>query len=271
MNTLANSSSSTRRQKFVVIGGTGLIGKPIVEKLRSLGHEVVAASPSQGINSVTGEGLATALAGAHTVIDVANSPSFEDQAVLDFFERSTRNLLAASAAAGVRHYVALSVVGTERMLQSGYFRAKLAQESLIKTSPLPYTLVRATQFFEFAGGIAYVATEGQTVRLPSALMQPIAAADVSAAVADAALAAPLNGMVEVAGPELIPQDVFVRRFLQTSGDVRTVITDPAALYFGNIPVNDQTLTPGSNPRLGVTRYTDWLAKQAALKAISTSA
>ncbi|MEZ0216722.1 MAG: SDR family oxidoreductase [Rariglobus sp.] len=271
MNTQSVSSSSANLQKIVVIGGTGLIGKPIVEKLRSLGHEVVAASPSQGINSVTGEGLATALAGAHTVIDVANSPSFEDQAVLDFFERSTRNLLAASAAAGVRHYVALSVVGTERMLQSGYFLAKLAQESLIKASPLPYTILRATQFFEFAGGIAHVATERQTVRLPSALMQPIAAADVSAAVADAVLAAPLNGMVEVAGPDLLPQDVFVRSFLQTTGDARTVITDPAAFYFGNIPVNDQTLTPGANPRLGATRYTDWLAKQAAVRAVSSPA
>lgn len=271
MNTPSTPASPVNFQKIVVIGGSGLIGKPVVEKLRGLGHEVVAASPSQGINSVTGEGLATALAGAHTVIDVANSPSFEDQAVLEFFERSTRNLLAASAAAGVRHYVALSVVGTERMLQSGYFRAKLAQESLIKASPLSYTLVRATQFFEFAGGIAHVATEGQTVRLPAALMQPIAAADVSAAVADAALAAPLNDMVEIAGPELIPQDAFVRSFLQTTGDARTVVTDPAARYFGNIPVNDRTLTPGANPRLGATRYADWLAKQAPAQSVSSQA
>jgi uncharacterized protein YbjT (DUF2867 family) len=271
MNTPSITSSPVNLRKIVVIGGTGLIGKPIVEKLRSLGHEVVAASPSKGINSVTGEGLAAALAGAHTVIDVANSPSFEDQAVLDFFERSTRNLLAASASAGVRHYVALSVVGTERMLQSGYFRAKLAQESLIKASPLPYTIVRATQFFEFAGGIAYVATEGQTVRLPAALMQPIAAADVSAAVADVALTAPLNGMIEIAGPDLIPQDAFVRSFLQTIGDARTVVTDSAARYFGNIPVNDQTLTPGVNPLLGSIRYADWLAKQASAKAVSVRA
>lgn len=271
MNTPSNPSSPVNHQKFVVIGGTGLIGKPIVARLRELGHTVVAASPSQGINSVTGEGLAAALTGAHTVIDVSNSPSFEDQAVLDFFERSTRNLLAASAAAGVRHYVALSVVGTERMLQSGYFRAKLAQESLIKASPLPYTLVRATQFFEFAGGIAHVATAGQTVRLPTALMQPMAAADVSSAVADAALAAPLNGMVEVAGPELIPQDAFVRSFLQATGDARAVVADPAAPYFGNIPVDDRTLTPGANPRLGATRYSDWLAKQVAARAVSSPA
>lgn len=271
MNTNSSAASSTNRQKFVVIGGTGLIGKPIVEKLRDLGHAVVAASPSQGINSVTGDGLAAALAGADTVIDVSNSPSFEDAAVLAFFERSTRNLLAASSAAGVSHYVALSVVGTERMLQSGYFRAKLAQESLIQASSIPYSIVRATQFFEFAGGIAHVATDGQTVRLPSALMQPIAASDVSAAVTDVALAAPLNGMVEVAGPELIPQDVFVRDFLNATGDTRTVVADPAARYFGNIPVNDQTLTPGANPLLGATHYTDWLAKQVPAQAVSAQA
>jgi uncharacterized protein YbjT (DUF2867 family) len=261
----------TASLKFVVVGGTGLIGKPIVSHLRDLGHTVVVASPSQGINTVTGEGLAAALAGAHTVIDVSNSPSFEDAAVLDFFKNSTRNLLAASTAAGVRHFVALSVVGTERMLQSGYFRAKLAQESLIQASPLPYSLVRATQFFEFAGGIAHVATEGHTVRLPSALMQPIAADDVSAAVTRIALAAPLNGMVEVAGPEPIPQDVFVRDFLNATGDARTVVTDPAALYFGNIPVNDHTLTPGANPILGATRYTGWLAKHVASRAVSLPA
>jgi len=263
MNTNTIPSAPPRnRRKIVVIGGTGLIGKPVVEQLRRLGHEVVAASPSLGINAVTGEGLSAALAGAHTVIDVANSPSFEDQAVLDFFERSTRNLLAAGTAAGVRHHVALSVVGTERMTASGYFRAKLAQESLIQASPLPYTILRATQFFEFAGGIAHVATEGRTVRLPPALMQPIAAADVSAAVADVALASPRNGRVEVAGSESIPQDVFVRRFLETTGDTRTVVTDPAAPYFGNIPVDDQTMRPGAHPRLGETRYESWLAAYA---------
>lgn len=271
MNTQSSSASSANRQKIVVIGGTGLIGKPLVTRLRDLGHTVVAASPSQGVNTVTGEGLAAALAGAHTVFDVSNSPSFEDAAVLDFFERSTRNLLAAGATAGVSHYVALSVVGTHRMLQSGYFRAKLAQESLIQASPLPYSIVRATQFFEFAGGIAHVATEGQTVRLPSALMQPIAAADVSAIMADIALAAPLNGMIEAAGPDLIPQDAFVRSFLEATGDARTVVTDPSARYFGNIPVNDQTLTPGTNPLLGATHYTDWLAKQVPARAVSSPA
>jgi len=265
MNTTTVSNSSGIRQKIVVIGGTGLIGRGVVEHLRRLGHDVVAASPSKGINAVTGEGLAAALAGATTVIDVANSPSFEDEAVLTFFEQSTRNLLAASAVAGVRHYVALSVVGTERMTQNGYFRAKLSQESLIKASPLPYTIVRATQFFEFAGGIAYVATQGTTVRVPAALMQPIAAADVSTAVADVALATPLNGMVELAGPESIPQDAFVRRFLETTGDARTVVTDPAAGYFGNITVDDQTMRPGVNPLLGAIRYESWLAASAAKK------
>ncbi len=248
--------------KFVVVGGTGLIGRPVVAHLLSLGHTVVVASPSQGINTVTGEGLPAALAGAHTVIDVSNSPSFEDAAVLDFFTCSTRNLLAAAQAAGVRHFVALSVVGTERMTASGYFRAKLAQESLIKAAALPYTIVRATQFFEFAGGIAHVATEGQSVRLVSALMQPIAAADVSAAVGEIALAAARDGTVEVAGPESIPQDEFVRRFLAAARDPRTVITDPTAFYFGNIPVDDQTMRPGPNPRLGATRYETWLAAYA---------
>jgi uncharacterized protein YbjT (DUF2867 family) len=256
MNIKTNSQSSL---KFVVIGGTGLIGKPVVARLRDLGHTVVVGSPSQGINTVTGEGLAAAFAGAHTVIDVSNSPSFEDAAVLDFFTRSTRNLLAAARTAGVRHLVALSVVGTERMTASGYFRAKLAQESQIKDSSLPYTILRATQFFEFAGGIAYVATTGSNVCLAPALMQPIAAADVSAAVVGVALGAPRNGTVEVAGPESIPQDAFVRRFLETTRDTRTVITDPAAGYFGNIPVNDQTLRPGANPLLGATHYETWLA------------
>src|SRR5712672_1732776 len=218
--------------KIVVIGGTGLIGTKVVKKLRDKGHEVVAASPSKGINSVTGEGLAQALAGAQVVVDVANAPSWEDKAVLGFFETSGRNLLAAEAAAGVRHHVALSVVGTERLLASGYFRAKLAQENLVKASPIPYTIVRATQFFEFVGGIAQAATAGQTVRLPPALMRPIASDDVAAAVADAAVAEPLNGTVDLAGPEPIRQDDLVRRFLKATGDARTVITDPKALYYG---------------------------------------
>lgn len=247
--------------KIVVIGGSGLIGKKVAMNLRQRGHEVVAASPSSGVNAVTGEGLAQALAGAQVVVDVANAPSWEDDAVLAFFETAGRNLLAAEAAAGVGHHVALSVVGTDRLLASGYFRAKMAQEKLIKASPIPYTIVRATQFFEFVSGIAQAATEGKTVRLPSALMQPIAADDVAAGMADAALAEPLNGMVELAGPEPIRQDDLVRKFLNATGDARTVITDPKALYYG-IAVNDQSLTPGDHPRLGQTRFEDWLRHKA---------
>jgi uncharacterized protein YbjT (DUF2867 family) len=245
--------------KIVVIGGSGLIGKKVVTKLRQHGDEVVAASPSSGVNTVTGEGLAQALAGAQVVVDVANAPSWEDNAVLAFFETSGRNLLAAEAAAGVGHHVALSVVGTDRLLASGYFRAKMAQERLIKACAIPYTIVRATQFFEFVGGIAQTATEGQTVRLPPVLMQPIAADDVGAAMAEAALAKPLNGMFEVAGPEPIRQDDLVRQFLKATGDPRKVITDPKGLYYG-IVVNDQSLTPGEHPRIGPTRFEDWLRR-----------
>jgi len=248
--------------KIVVIGGTGLIGKKVVLNLRQRGYEVVAASPSLGVNTVTGEGLAQALVGAQVVVDVANAPSWEDNAVLAFFETSGRHLLAAEAAAGIGHHVALSVVGTDRLLASGYFRAKMAQEQLIKASPIPYTIVRATQFFEFVGGIARSATEGQTVRLPSVLMQPVAADDVAAVVADAALGEPLNGTVELAGPEPIRQDDFVRQFLNATGDARTVVTDPRALYYG-IAVNDQSLTPGDHPRLGPTRFEDWLSRNAS--------
>src|SRR5256885_7370695 len=245
--------------KIVVIGGSGLIGKKVVRNLRRHGHEVVAASPSSGVNTVTGEGLAQALAGAQVVVDVANAPSWDDKAVLDFFETSGRNLLAGEAAAGVGHHVALSVVGTDRLLASGYFRAKMAQEKLIKASPVPYTIVRATQFFEFVAGIAQLPTEGQTVRIPPVLMQPIASDDVAAVVADVALAAPLNGTFDLAGPEPIRQDDLVRQFLPATGDARTVITDPKALYYG-ISVNDQSLTPGDNPRLGPTRFADWLSR-----------
>jgi len=247
--------------KIVVIGGSGLIGKKVVTNLRQHGHEVVPASPSSGVNTVTGEGLAQALAGAQVVVDVANAPSWDDNAVLAFFETSGRNLLAAEVAAGVGHHVALSVVGTDRLLASGYFRAKMAQEKLIKASPIPYTIVRATQFFEFVAGIAQSATEGQTVRLPPVLMQPIAADDVAAVMADVALAEPLNGTLDLAGPEPIRQDDLVRQFLNATGDARKVITDASALYYG-INVNDQSLTPGENPRLGTTRFNDWLSRNA---------
>src|SRR5438445_5819112 len=218
--------------KIVIIGGTGLIGSKTVAILRKGGHEVVAASPKSGINTVTGEGLKEAVAGAQVVIDLANSPSFEDKAVLDFFETSGRNLLAAEATAGVGHHVALSVVGTERLLASGYFRAKMAQETLIKASSIPYTIVRATQFFEFVGGIAQSATDGQTVRLPPALMQPIVSDDVAAAMADVAVEKPVNGTVELAGPEPIRLDELVRRYLSANRDARKVTTDVHARYSG---------------------------------------
>ena len=247
--------------KIVVIGGSGLIGKKLVMNLRQQGHEVVAASPSSGVDAVTGEGLARVLAGAQVVVDVANSPSFEDKAVLAFFETSGRNLLAAETAAGVGHHAALSVVGTDRMLASGYFRAKMAQENLIKASPVPYTIVRATQFFEFVGSIAQSATEGKTVRLPPALMQPIASEDVAAVMAEVAVKDPLNGTIELAGPEPIRLDELVRKFLSANRDGRTVTTDARAGYFGT-PVNDQSLTPGDHPRLGPTRFEDWLRRTA---------
>jgi len=245
--------------KIVVIGGGGLIGKKLVTNLRQQGHDVQAASPSTGVNTVTGEGLAEALAGAQIVVDVANSPSFEETAALEFFNTGGRNLLAAEAAAGVGHHVALSVVGTERLLAMGYFGAKLAQEDLIKAAAIPYTIVRATQFFEFVGAIAQSATDGQTVRLPPALMQPIAADDVAAALAEVAIAKPLNGTLEVAGPEPIRMDELVRRFLVATRDTRQVITDPQAGYFG-IAVNDQSLTPGDHPKIGPTHFADWLGR-----------
>jgi uncharacterized protein YbjT (DUF2867 family) len=247
--------------KIVVIGGTGLIGTKVVRNLRDKGQEVVAAAPSTGINTITGEGLAAALAGAQVVVDVANAPSWEDKAVLEFFEKSGRNLLGAEAAAGVGHHVALSVVGTDRLLASGYFRAKMAQENLIKASLIPYTIVRATQFFEFVEGIAKSATQGQAVRLPPVLMQPIVSDDVAAFVAEVALSKPLNGTVDVAGPDPIRQDELVRQFLKATGDGRTVLADPKALYYG-IAVNDQSLTPGSKPRLGPTHFADWLRHHA---------
>ncbi|MDQ0898982.1 MULTISPECIES: SDR family oxidoreductase [unclassified Paenibacillus] len=249
--------------KIVVIGGSGLIGSKLVKNLRVLGHEAVAASPSLGINTITGEGLAEALSGAQVVVDVTNSPSFEDEAVMEFFVTSNKNLLAAEAIAGVSHHVALSVVGTDRLLQSGYFRAKMAQEELIKTSKVPYTIVRATQFFEFVGSIAYVATEGETVRLPSALTQPMVSDDVAAALVDFTLGAPVNGIVEVAGPDQIRLDELVRQYLSANQDPRQVVTDANALYFGSVEVNDQSLVPSdSNARITTTRFHDWLSRSA---------
>ncbi len=235
--------------KIVVIGGTGLIGSKLVDRLRRHGHEVVAASPNTGVNSITGEGLAAAVAGAEVVVDVANSPSFEDQAVLEFFETSGRNLLAAEAAAGVRHHVALSVVGSDRSPESGYLRAKLAQERLIEASGLPYTIVRATQFFEFVGRIAESSTIGQTVRVSPALLQPIASDDVVGALADIAVAAPVNGTIEVAGPEKIPLDELVGTLLRASNDPREVVSDVHARYFGT-ELNDRSLTAGPEFALG---------------------
>src|SRR6195256_2704676 len=226
--------------KIVVIGGSGLIGSKLVNKLREHGHDAVAASPNSGVNTLTGEGLAEALKDASVVVDVSNSPSWEDTAVMKFFETSGRNLLAAEAAAGVRHHVALSVVGTERLLESGYFRAKMAQENLIKASAIPYTIVRATQFFEFVGWIAQSGTVGQTVRLPPALFQPISSDDVAAALADVAVAAPVNGMIEVAGPEAVRMTDLVADFLKSTGDTREVIPDVHARY-SDVEINDRSL------------------------------
>jgi uncharacterized protein YbjT (DUF2867 family) len=244
--------------KIVVIGGSGLIGTKLVQLLRDRGHDVVAASRSSGVNTLTGEGLAEALAGAQVVVDVANSPSFEDNAVLDFFETAGRNIHAAEAAAGVGHHVALSVVGTDRLQDSGYFRAKLAQEKLIKAANIPFTIVRATQFFEFVGAIADGSHDGNTIRLSPAMMQPIAADDVAACLAEVAVAPPLNATIDLAGPEPIRMDALVRQYLAAKSDPRTVTTDPAAGYYGTA-VDDQSLTPGTNPRLGSTRFGEWLA------------
>ncbi|AWJ88969.1 NmrA family transcriptional regulator [Azospirillum baldaniorum] len=245
--------------KIVVIGGTGLIGSKLVKTLRERGHEALAASPNTGVNTITREGLVQAMDGAAVVVDVANAPVWEDKAVLDFFETSGRNLLAAEAAFGVRHHVALSIVGSERLPDNGYFRAKVAQEALIKASGIPYSILRATQFFEFVGGIAQSATVGGEVRLSPALIQPIASDDVVAALAEVALAPPVNDTLEVAGPEAIPLDELVRRFLQATNDTRQVVPDIHARYFGDV-LNDQSLTPGQNPRLGAIRFADWLGR-----------
>src|ERR671933_1048050 len=242
--------------KIVVIGGTGLIGSKTVAILRQGGHEVVAASPKTGVNTITGEGLAEALAGAQVVVDLANAPSWEDKAVLEFFETSGRNLLAAEVIAGVRHHVALSIVGTDRTPDNGYFRAKVAQEQLIEASGLPYTIIRSTQFLEFLGGIADLSADGNIVRISPGLFQPIAADDVAAIVADVALAAPRNGIVEIAGPERAPFNEIIARYLKVIEDRREVVSDPEARYFGGL-VEERSLVPLGEARLGPTRFEDW--------------
>ena len=248
--------------KIVVIGGTGLIGSKTVAILRQGAHEVVAASPQSGINTITGEGLKQVLAGAQVVIDLANSPSFEDKAVLEFFQTSGRNLLAAEAAAGgIRHHVALSIVGIDRS-DNGYFRAKVAQEKLIESSGIPYTIIRATQFLEFLGAIAASSADGNIVRLPPGLFQPIAADDVAANVADVALAAPRNGIVEIAGPERAPFNEFVARYLKAVGDPREVVRDPEARYFGG-RVEERSLVPLGEARLGRIGLDEWLRRSQA--------
>jgi uncharacterized protein YbjT (DUF2867 family) len=246
--------------KIVVIGGTGLIGSKLVDDLRTRGHDVVPAAPNTGVNTLTGDGLPEALASAHVVVDVSNAPSWDDAAVLEFFETSTRNVLDAEGAAGVRHHVALSIVGADQITESGYMRAKVAQEKLIENSSIPYTIVRATQFFEFAARIADEATDGDTVRVVPALIQPMAADDVAAALCTVALAAPLNAIVEIGGPEPLPFEDFVRQGLGAAGDARVVVSDPDARYFG-ARLSERSLVPGDGARLAATRFDDWLSRQ----------
>ena len=248
--------------KIVVIGGTGLIGSKTAAILRQGGHEVLAASPKSGVNSITGEGLKEAMAGAQVVIDLANSPSFEDKAVLDFFETSGRNLVAAEAAAGVPHHVVLSIVGTDRMPDNGYFRAKVAQEKLIETSGIPYTIIRSTQFMEFLGGIAASSADGNIVRLSPGLFQPIAADEVAAIVAEVALAAPRNSIFEIAGPERAPFNEIVARYLKALGDPRQVVSDPEARYFGS-RVEERSLVPLGEARIGRIGFDEWLRRSRA--------
>jgi uncharacterized protein YbjT (DUF2867 family) len=249
-----------RSMKIVVIGGTGLIGSKASKLLRARGHEVLAAAPNTGVNTLTGEGVAQAVAGAQVVVDVANSPSFEDEAVMEFFTTSGRNLLAAEVAAGVRHHVVLSVVGTDRLPASGYMRAKLAQERLVRESKLPYTILRSTQFFEFLPGIAKGGGEGNEVRLCPAAIQPIASDDVALAVADVASSAPVNGMVEVAGPERVPLAKIVQRYLAAIGDAHEVVIDVHARYFGT-ELDDTSLVPAEGARIGAIRFETWLSQQ----------
>jgi uncharacterized protein YbjT (DUF2867 family) len=244
--------------RIVVLGGSGLIGSKLVNLLRQEGQDVVSASHSSGLNTVTGEGVDEALAGAQVVVDVTNSPSFADKAALDFFESSGRHIVAAEVKAGVRHHVALSVVGTDRLQESGYFRAKLAQERLIEASPIPYTILHSTQFFEFLRSIADDGTVGQTVRVSPALFQPIAAADVAATLATIAVGPPVNGVVEVAGPDRVSMAELVQQYLSKTGDSRQVLADSNARYYGLV-LNDQSLTPGANPRLGSTTFEEWFS------------
>src|SRR5438270_1173209 len=256
--------------KIVVIGGTGLIGSKLVNKLREHGHEAVAAAPNTGVNTLTGEGLAEVLKGASVVVDVSNSPSWEDAAVLKFFETSTRNLLTYEAAAGVGHHVVLSVVGTDRLSESGYFRAKIAQEKLIKESSIPYSIVHATQFFEFLKGLADISFDGDKVRLPHVLFQPMAADDVASGVGRIAVGPPVNGIVEIAGPEQFSVDDLVRRRLAALKDPREVIADPKALYSG-AKVSEKTLVPGKDARLGETRFDTWRTQSAAVATAAKGA
>ncbi|MBB4321177.1 uncharacterized protein YbjT (DUF2867 family) [Agrobacterium tumefaciens] len=248
--------------KIVVIGGTGLIGSKTVARLNKLGHDVLAASPNSGVNTVTGEGLDDALAGAEVVIDLANSPSFEEKAAMDFFEAAGRNLFAAEKNAGVRHHVALSVVGTDRMQAMGYFRAKLTQEEHIRKSGIPYTIVHATQFFEFVGAIAQSATEGLIVRSPTGAFQPIAADNVADAMAKVAVGEPLNGTIEIAGPDRAPMNEFISRFLKATNDPRTVMPDPKARYF-EVSIDDRTLVPDAGAHLGDIGFEEWLKAYSA--------
>lgn len=246
--------------KIVVIGGSGLIGSKTVNRLRALGHEVIAASPASGVNTITGEGLAEVLEETDVVIDVANSPSFEDKAVMEFFETSGTNLLAAESNAGVKHHIALSVVGTDRLQDSGYFRAKQVQENLIRQSGIPFSIVHSTQFFEFLGGIVASAAKGEAIHLSPAPVQPIASDDVAAAMVDVALGAPINGIVEIAGPEKVSLSSLVTRYLGKMSDPRTVVTDVNALYFG-ARLNDQSLVPGPDPRIGKIDFETWFVGQ----------
>jgi uncharacterized protein YbjT (DUF2867 family) len=247
--------------KIVVLGGTGLIGSKLVNKLREMGHEAVAASPATGVDALTGQGLSEALAGAGAVVDVTNSPSFEEKAVMDFFTTSTRNLIAAERAAGVGHHVALCIVGTDRLLESPYFRAKMAQENLIKESGVPYTILRSTQFFEFIGRIAATTADGQSVRAASAYIQPIVSDDVVAALAEIASEPPVNGTVEIAGPDRFQIDELLRRLLKATGDAREVITDASTRYFGAL-LQERSLTPDAPSILGTVHFADWVAYSA---------